>query len=564
MIKSVLQAIPSYVMSVYLLPDTTIKEIERLMNSFWWGGGTHNQGIRWLAWDRMAYPKALGGMGFRDLHSFNLAMIAKQGWNIMTKPNTLVAKIYKARYFPNSSLFEAQLGHNPSYAWRGIWKARHILINGCRWIIGNGANIKVMSDPWLREGDGAWVKSPQKQGAHSINVIDLMLPNEKKWDKEKIESLFFPDVVNQILDIPLFDMVEEDKLVWNDNTHGQYSVKSGYNVLLESIGKGVMPTSQGQWSNIWKIQAPPKAKHLLWRICKGCIPTWSRLQARCVPCPLNCPICEHCTEDDWHIFFNCNDSIQARRAAGLDHVVAARAHHYNNATHMIFAICNEEERSTAGRFAVLLWSIWKNRNEQVWNAFKVAGTSVGIKAMQDWYEWHAIQHYNTTSTQQQHVETWQKPPFDWYKCNVDAGFYKEVNKATAGWCVRDHLGGFITAGSYWKEGQHSIIEGEALALFEAMKAMEQRGFTHVIFETDSKSVVDAIHNIHGGTSEFSSLISNVNRILLSKPNFVVKFIKRQANMVAHTLARAAISWSRCCTFETQPLCITTYLNNEMI
>jgi hypothetical protein len=95
MIKSVLQAIPSYVMSVYLLPEATIKEIERMMNSFWWGGGRNNTGIKWLAWDRMAYPKALGGMGFRDLHSFNLAMIAKQGWNIMTKPPTLVARLYK-------------------------------------------------------------------------------------------------------------------------------------------------------------------------------------------------------------------------------------------------------------------------------------------------------------------------------------------------------------------------------------------------------------------------------------------------------------------------------------
>jgi hypothetical protein len=46
MIKSVLQAIPSYVMSIYLLPETTIKEIERMMNSFWWGGGAHNQGIK--------------------------------------------------------------------------------------------------------------------------------------------------------------------------------------------------------------------------------------------------------------------------------------------------------------------------------------------------------------------------------------------------------------------------------------------------------------------------------------------------------------------------------------
>ncbi|MCH96415.1 RNA-directed DNA polymerase (Reverse transcriptase) [Trifolium medium] len=45
MIKSMLQAIPSYIMSVYLLPDTFIKEIERMINSFWWGGRTNNKGI---------------------------------------------------------------------------------------------------------------------------------------------------------------------------------------------------------------------------------------------------------------------------------------------------------------------------------------------------------------------------------------------------------------------------------------------------------------------------------------------------------------------------------------
>ncbi|KAK2444657.1 hypothetical protein QL285_015666 [Trifolium repens] len=45
MIKSVLHAISSYVMSVYLLLDSTIKDIERMMNSFWWGGGANNKGI---------------------------------------------------------------------------------------------------------------------------------------------------------------------------------------------------------------------------------------------------------------------------------------------------------------------------------------------------------------------------------------------------------------------------------------------------------------------------------------------------------------------------------------
>jgi ribonuclease HI len=565
MIKSVLQAIPSYVMSVFLLPETTIKEIERMMNSFWWGGGTHNQGIRWLAWDRMAYPKSFGGMGFRDLHSFNLSMIAKQGWNIITKPHTLVAKIYKARYFPNSSFFESHLGHNPSYAWRGIWKARGILMNGCRWSIGSGTNIKIMSDPWLRNEDGAWFPSPQLQGVHSLNLNELMLPNEKKWDKGKIESLFSPDVVNRILDTPLFDIIEEDKLIWNDSLHGEYSVKSGYNMLLDVIGKGLNMTSQERWNNIWKIQAPPKAKHLLWRICRGCIPTRTRLHDRCVPCPLTCPVCEQHNEDDWHIFFNCNDSILALQTAGLDHLVTARVHRFRTATELIFSICSEEDRATAGCFALILWTVWKNRNDKVWNDVKESGRSIGIKVLQHWQQWCSVQHHlQSSSQQQQHLSTWQKPPMSWYKCNVDAGFHKERNKVTAGWCVRNHDGNFITAGTLWQEGRYSVIEGEAFALFEALKAMQQQGLSQVIFETDSKSVVDAIHNIHGGASEFSSIICSINRILLSNPNFVVKFIKRQANMVAHTLAKAASSWARCCTFETLPLCITAYLNNEML
>jgi hypothetical protein len=77
-------------------------------------------------------------------------------------------------------------------------------------------------------------------------------------------------------------------------------------------------------------------------------------------------------------------------------------------------------------------------------------------------------------------------------------------------------------------------------------------------------VVDAIHHFRGGSSEFSFIISNINNSLSCNPNFMVKFIKRQANMVAHTLARAAIFWSRRCTFETLPICITHLLNNEMI
>jgi ribonuclease HI len=567
MIKSVLQAIPSYVMSVYVIPDSIIRDIERMLNSFWWGGGAHNKGIRWLAWDRMTHSKATGGLGFRDLHTFNLAMIAKQSWNIMTKPHTLVARLYKARYFPNSTLFDSNIGHNPSYAWRGIWKARQVLMNGCRWSIGNGKNIKVMSDPWLREKEGTWIPSPQVQGAYNITVNELMIENVKMWDKVKIDSLFPQHIAKCILGVPLFNMVEEDKLIWVDSKYGQYSVKSGYNLMLNTTGKNNNSVSEGVWNTMWKIHAPPKVKHFLWRICRDCLPTRTRLQERRVHCPLSCPVCSHHFEDDWHIFFMCNDSVQARQTAGLENVIAPRLLHYNNVKDVIFDVCTREDQQVAGAVAVLLWSIWNNRNSCVWNEIKETGRSIGFKAWQVWNEWYSVHHMQqqaSSSQQQQQTLEWQKPDTNWYKCNVDAGFHNALNKTSIGWCVRDFRGRFVLAGTMWKEGICSIVEGESIAILEAMKVITQRGISNVIFETDSKSTVDAIHALRGGDSEFCTFICHIRNMLSCNQNFLVKFIKRQANMVAHTLARAAIAWASRCLFETLPLCITFLLNNEML
>jgi ribonuclease HI len=159
----------------------------------------------------------------------------------------------------------------------------------------------------------------------------------------------------------------------------------------------------------------------------------------------------------------------------------------------------------------------------------------------------------TISDQQQHISRWEKSLTGWYKCNVDAAFHQERNKTSTGWCLCDHMRRFFMAQTSWLDGSCSVVEGESIALIEALKGMRRRGYSHVVFETDSKCVVDAINHFRGGISEFSLLVSNINNTLSRNQNFVIKFVKRQVNMVAHTLARAAISWSRSCTFETLPL-----------
>ena len=75
----------------------------------------------WMKWNKMCEPKANGGMGFRDLKAFNLALLAKQGWRLQQGRNSLFYRVYKNNYFLDKDFIHAKKGHHPSFAWRSIW-----------------------------------------------------------------------------------------------------------------------------------------------------------------------------------------------------------------------------------------------------------------------------------------------------------------------------------------------------------------------------------------------------------------------------------------------------------
>ena len=143
LIKAVAQAIPTYTMSVFKLPDTLCNELTSMVRTFWWGQSNSKNKIVWLSQDKMCAPKQDGGLGFQDLKAFYLALLAKQGWCLQTNTRSLVYCVLKTRYFPNSDFLHAKLGRHPSYAWRSIMAAQHIVEAGHRWQVGDGTTIRV-------------------------------------------------------------------------------------------------------------------------------------------------------------------------------------------------------------------------------------------------------------------------------------------------------------------------------------------------------------------------------------------------------------------------------------
>lgn len=111
LIKNVVQSISSYCMMCFLIPKTLVQEIERYFNAYWWiSGSATNKGVRWLSWEAMSIPKCKGGMGFRNMYGFNIALLGKNFWRCMQSPNLLVTRVLKARYFPNMHILEANRG----------------------------------------------------------------------------------------------------------------------------------------------------------------------------------------------------------------------------------------------------------------------------------------------------------------------------------------------------------------------------------------------------------------------------------------------------------------------
>ena len=100
-------------MSVFKLPDSLCEDLTSMIRNFWWGQRNDERKLAWMSWEKLCASKNCGGMGFKKLKEFNMALLAKQGWRLQQGHDTLVYKVLKARYFPTSDFSQVVLGNNP-------------------------------------------------------------------------------------------------------------------------------------------------------------------------------------------------------------------------------------------------------------------------------------------------------------------------------------------------------------------------------------------------------------------------------------------------------------------
>jgi hypothetical protein len=98
LLKSILQALPTYIFTTLVAPKSVIQAIRNIHCNFIWNG--HHLDKKWalVGWDKLCKTKSLGGLELRDPEKINQVVGAKMWWRWLKHPTILWAQILKQKY----------------------------------------------------------------------------------------------------------------------------------------------------------------------------------------------------------------------------------------------------------------------------------------------------------------------------------------------------------------------------------------------------------------------------------------------------------------------------------
>ncbi|KAK3211287.1 hypothetical protein Dsin_015993 [Dipteronia sinensis] len=222
LIKAVAQAVPTYAMSIYKIP-----------------------------------------VGLY-LYLFNQSLLAKQAWRILERPDSLAAKVLKAKYFKNDNFQDATIKKGCSHIWRSLLWGRSYFSKGIRWVVRDGNNIRVFKDQWIH-GPNTFKPITVDPGI-DLRVADLLDRNHRGWSTTKLNCVMLPIENDIIMSIPISWRGGKDSIAWHFDNKGVYTVQSGYRLVLDlrvGASSSNSSISLGWWNSLWRLNIPPKVHFFL-------------------------------------------------------------------------------------------------------------------------------------------------------------------------------------------------------------------------------------------------------------------------------------------------------------
>ncbi|GJT51431.1 RNA-directed DNA polymerase, eukaryota, reverse transcriptase zinc-binding domain protein [Tanacetum coccineum] len=315
LIKSVLESMGIYYMSLFKVPETVLKNLERFRANFFWGGDESNRKLAWVKWDNVLDSFDKGGLGVGSLKAFNLALLQKWCWRLINNTNLLWVHLIKSIHGVEAGLDEK--GCKTAGLWsRIVGTVNYLHSSGVIprgtliYKVGCGTKVRFWKDVWL--GDVS-LKEKYNRLFHldrngDCVIRDRIYNGAWSWDwcrhdlgsrnNEALVSLL-SDIGNIVVDSGT------DTCSWNIATGGIFSV----GVTRNHIDNHMLPStiSHTRWNNV----LPRKVNIFVWRFLLDRLPHRLNLSSRSLEITsILCPVCNLSVESSLHLFFTCDLASQ--------------------------------------------------------------------------------------------------------------------------------------------------------------------------------------------------------------------------------------------------------------
>ncbi|RVX13534.1 Transposon TX1 uncharacterized 149 kDa protein [Vitis vinifera] len=309
LIKSTLASLPIYQLSIFRMPKSVAKRVEKTQRDFLWGGGNLEGKVHLIKWDAVCTEKHKGGLGLRRIATLNRALLGKWIWRFACEKNNFWNQVITTKY------------GQEDYGWRpkkvsgaagvGVWKEIMKESDWCwenlAFIVGKGSKIKFWKDRWCTD-------IPLSQCFNQLFILAVHRDAtiEEMWDQDSGQGdwkLVFMrdfndwemDMVGELLHTLRGHRpsLEDDSVVWRQGRNGIFKIKEAYR-QLDKPNVTVFPARR-----IWVDRVPTKVCFFAWEATWGKVLTLDRLQLRGVHLPNCCFLCGCEEENVNHILLHC-------------------------------------------------------------------------------------------------------------------------------------------------------------------------------------------------------------------------------------------------------------------
>ncbi|KAL2248543.1 UNVERIFIED_CONTAM: putative ribonuclease H protein [Sesamum indicum] len=292
LIKSVLSAMPTYLLQVLKPPKYVMERIERLFNKFLWGNTGEQRKLNWSSWDDICYPTEEGGFGVRRIQDVVHAFQLKLWWRFRNQ-SSLWALFLLEKYYTGSHPVPAKLSYIASPNWKRMCRHRKEADKQIFWSLGKG-HISFWFDNWIGEKPLFEIMPDFEWNTTPVNNYW----ENNSWNVAKLREVLTADMVHQICQIP-FDVDTSDTPLWKLSGDGIFSMKATWNSLRQTRA------TQQLVKEIWSPFVTPTMSVFMWRLINDKLPVDEKLQKKGIQLASKCSCCNH-VESLQHVFIEGN------------------------------------------------------------------------------------------------------------------------------------------------------------------------------------------------------------------------------------------------------------------